>query len=512
MKNKHENNFETSHSDSSRDTDNCFDNLSDSSRNNFSDNSCSNVSDNSCENHSDNCCNSFSDNSYIETLLAQIREKRAKESIRQEIENHLEEQQSSYIAVGMTRDSAMRKAVADMGDPVETGAALDRIHRPRPAFGMLAVIAVLCFTGVLLQYTMLHFGGTLQQEAYFFKKQCLYAAVGFVILCAVYLTDYTRIARYSRQLCAGMLLFLFFQAAYGTSYIHSKPYWLAGIKIFGIVLSPSLYLYLYIPLYCAVLYSYRNCQKKDLLKILLYTILPVCISCRISYLHVTLNLTVILLLLSAAAVKKGWFHTAKGRFFHKGAILIPAGMLAFLIPVFPLAAYQSERIKAWLIPGYNQNGAGYSYHVIRDILSGSRLIGKSRTMTAVGFLPDCPSDYILTYIIGNFGVFAAAALVILIAMLAAKLLHISIHQKNQLGMIMGLGCSLVFSLQAAEYILVNLSLLPAAGLYFPLISFGGSGMVQICILLGILLSIYRYENVVSEPGQNQPVKTITKLL
>ena len=133
-------------------------------------------------------------------------------------------------------------------------------------------------------------------------------------------------------------------------------------------------------------------------------------------------------------------------------------------------------------------------------------------MTAVGFLPDCPSDYILTYIIGNFGVFAAAALVILIAMLAAKLLHISIHQKNQLGMIMGLGCSLVFSLQAAEYILVNLSLLPAAGLYFPLISFGGSGMVQICILLGILLSIYRYENVVSEPGQNQPVKTITKLL
>ena len=63
---------------------------------------------------------------------------------------------------------------------------------------------------------------------------------------------------------------------------------------------------------------------------------------------------------------------------------------------------------------------------------------------------------------------------------------------------MGLACSLTFMIQSAEYILVNLSLLPPAGVYFPLVSFGGSGMVQTCILLGILLSIYRYENVVSE--------------
>ena len=77
-------------------------------------------------------------------------------------------------------------------------------------------------------------------------------------------------------------------------------------------------------------------------------------------------------------------------------------------------------------------------------------------------------------------------------------------------MIMGLGCSLVFTIQSAEYILVNLALLPASGLYFPLLSFGGSGMLQTCILLGILLSIYRYENISASSVQVVSLKRMLR--
>lgn len=448
------------------------------------------------------------ENRYLETLLAQIREKRAKECVRREIKTHLDEQKASYMEKGMTEEQAVQRAVADMGDPVETGAALDLIHKPKPAAGMLAMIAVLCLTGVILQYAILQLGGSSDQGAYFFKNQCLYAAAGFLVLCAVYLTDYTRIARYSRQLCTAELVFLFLTAAFGKQWVMSKPYWMAGIRIFDAVIPPSVFLYLYIPLYCAVLYSYRNCRKKDLLKILLYTILPAALSYQMSSLHVTVNVTVILLILLSAAVQKGWFSTVPVRAFHIWAFLVPAGLLTVLMPVLPLASYQSARLKAWIIPEFEAAGSGYIYHVIRRILSSSRLVGKNSMFSASAYLPDYETDYILTYIIGEFGILAAAALVILIAVLAGKLLHISIHQKNQLGMIMGLGCSLTFTLQAAEYILVNLSLLPSAGLYFPLISFGGSGMLQTCVLLGILLSIYRYENVFPEPGTEQTHRAI----
>ena len=43
---------------------------------------------------------------YMETLLAQIREKHAKECIRQEVSDHIQDQKQHYIADGMTEEQA----------------------------------------------------------------------------------------------------------------------------------------------------------------------------------------------------------------------------------------------------------------------------------------------------------------------------------------------------------------------------------------------------------------------
>ena len=78
---------------------------------------------------------------YLETLLAQIQEKRARASVLQEVESHIDDQKQAYLSEGMLEELAEEKAVADMGDPIETGIALNQIHRPKPAWGMLAAIA-----------------------------------------------------------------------------------------------------------------------------------------------------------------------------------------------------------------------------------------------------------------------------------------------------------------------------------------------------------------------------------
>ena len=48
----------------------------------------------------------------------------------EEIRGHIEEQAKEYQAEGMSKEDAEREAVRQMGDPVETGCALNRIHRP----------------------------------------------------------------------------------------------------------------------------------------------------------------------------------------------------------------------------------------------------------------------------------------------------------------------------------------------------------------------------------------------
>ena len=40
-------------------------------------------------------------------------------------------QEEAYLSQGLSAYDAERRAVLDMGDPVETGVSLDAIHRPK---------------------------------------------------------------------------------------------------------------------------------------------------------------------------------------------------------------------------------------------------------------------------------------------------------------------------------------------------------------------------------------------
>ncbi len=74
-------------------------------------------------------------------------------------------------------------------------------------------------------------------------------------------------------------------------------------------------------------------------------------------------------------------------------------------------------------------------------------------------------------------------------------LKVSLKQKNQLGMIMGCGCSVVLFAQLLVYILINMGVIPVGSVYCPFITYGGYGMLVTYVLLGLLLSIYRYQDV-----------------
>ena len=71
-------------------------------------------------------------NSYLEQLEEQIRNRKAKAEVIEEIRNHIEDQAEFYEKEGMSAEEAIEQAVRQMGDPVEVGIEMDRIHRPKP--------------------------------------------------------------------------------------------------------------------------------------------------------------------------------------------------------------------------------------------------------------------------------------------------------------------------------------------------------------------------------------------
>ena len=78
---------------------------------------------------------------WLETAAAQIRWRRARPVLTRELAHHLEDQRDAFAAEG--RENAEALAVEEMGDPVSVGAELDRIHRPDPQWGPLALSLIL---------------------------------------------------------------------------------------------------------------------------------------------------------------------------------------------------------------------------------------------------------------------------------------------------------------------------------------------------------------------------------
>ena len=91
---------------------------------------------------------------YLHTLTEQIRCKMARGTIEQEINDHIEDQKEEFLSEGMSQTEAEEAAVREMGDPVEVGLEMDRIHRPTMAWGMIALIVGLSLAGYLLRSVM----------------------------------------------------------------------------------------------------------------------------------------------------------------------------------------------------------------------------------------------------------------------------------------------------------------------------------------------------------------------
>ena len=91
---------------------------------------------------------------YLQILTEQIRCKKARKPVETEIRNHIDDQMESNMMNGMEQAKALEAAIMEMGDPVEVGVSLDRIHRKKMPWKEIIIIGILGITGLILQSTL----------------------------------------------------------------------------------------------------------------------------------------------------------------------------------------------------------------------------------------------------------------------------------------------------------------------------------------------------------------------
>jgi cell division protein FtsW len=106
-------------------------------------------------------------------------------------------------------------------------------------------------------------------------------------------------------------------------------------------------------------------------------------------------------------------------------------------------------------------------------------------------LPEAHTDYIFSVIGEEFGLMACAAVIMLYAAIAVRVLLRLTEEDDLFTILAAAGLTAQLVGQAFINIAVNLQLFPSKGMTLPLISYGGSSMIALCMGVGFLLAITR---------------------
>ncbi|MBT0669415.1 cell division protein FtsW [Novosphingobium profundi] len=106
-------------------------------------------------------------------------------------------------------------------------------------------------------------------------------------------------------------------------------------------------------------------------------------------------------------------------------------------------------------------------------------------------LPEAHTDYIFSVIGEEFGLIACIVIVCLYIAFLVRVLMRLVDEEDLFTVLAGSGMAAQFGGQAFINILVNLQLFPSKGMTLPLISYGGSSTIALCLTMGLLFAITR---------------------
>ncbi|MGE4306377.1 MAG: FtsW/RodA/SpoVE family cell cycle protein [Novosphingobium sp.] len=106
-------------------------------------------------------------------------------------------------------------------------------------------------------------------------------------------------------------------------------------------------------------------------------------------------------------------------------------------------------------------------------------------------LPEAHTDYIFSVIGEEFGLLACMVIVMLYLAVLVRVILRLVEEEDLFTVLAASGFAAQFGGQAFINILVNLQLFPSKGMTLPLISYGGSSTVAMCLCMGLLLAITR---------------------
>ncbi|MBC7834349.1 MAG: FtsW/RodA/SpoVE family cell cycle protein [Phycisphaerales bacterium] len=181
---------------------------------------------------------------------------------------------------------------------------------------------------------------------------------------------------------------------------------------------------------------------------------------------------------------------------HLSAVVVIAclaGPAAFPI----LKPHQQKRILGLIsmIQGSDAGADDINYQSItaRTVAGAGQVVGqtdaKARAIVHFSYLPERHNDMVFAVIVSRFGFLGGVVVLGLYALWFAGALLTAAICREPFGRLVAVGCTSLVAAQMFMNVGMNLGVLPIVGLTLPFVSYGGSSMLSVWIMTGLIVNI-----------------------
>jgi cell division protein FtsW len=352
---------------------------------------------------------------------------------------------------------------------------------------LFITVTLLTIFGLVMVYSASSLMASTQHgmSSYYFVRQFLYAAIGFMLMIVLMNVDYHVWQNEKVLWLLVILCLLSLAVVLARPPINGARRWLRFGSIFSI--QPSEMAQLVLLVYLAAFLQNHDQEINHATKRLLPCLAVVALFGGLIVVEPDLGQTVCIALIAGLVLFIGglsWKYIGAG-----GALALPA----FYFGVY-CVPFRWERVQTFLDPLRDPLGAGWQIsQSLTAVGCGGLLgVGLGASKQKLFFLPEAHSDFIFAVIGEEIGLLGTILVCLAFTLILFRGLRIALRAPDKFGRYLALGITIMVVVQAFINFSSVLALIPAKGTALPFMSQGGSSLLLNLTASGILLNISQY--------------------
>ncbi len=354
-------------------------------------------------------------------------------------------------------------------------------------FWLLGAVALLVIFGITMIRSAVA-GNIELEELDVVTRQLIFAIGGFVVVLITASIDYRLWASVSRTLYLGTAILLAVLTVVGAALFGSARWFDTGV----ILIQPSEIAKIVLILVLADYFSRNQENIRDIHWVIRSFLMAMGIIIWV-ILQPNLSTSIVMLVLWFAMLWAAGLRVKHLVTFGGGGLVILALLTPILINADIIKGYQLDRVTNFLFPDPNAS-YGETYNIEQALISigSGGWFGQGYghgSQVQLRFLKVRTSDFIYSAMAEEFGFVGVILVTLVLVFVIYRCMRAARLSQDTFGALIAYGVATLLAFQAAVNIGVNLNMLPATGLTFPFVSYGGSSLLSSLIGIGLVESI-----------------------